>query len=144
MTLCIIAARAAFSYDPSTGCVTRADGLAARRSPDGYLRISLNGSGLLAHRVAWLLMTGAWPLGEIDHINRVKHDNRWCNLRDVSKSTNQQNRAVRGIKRHRSGRWEARIRAQGAALYLGVFDTPEQAHEAYLEAKRRLHAGFNE
>ena len=45
-----------------------------------------------AHRIAWLWMTGEWPNGEVDHINRDPLDNRWSNLRDVTRKENEANK----------------------------------------------------
>lgn len=106
---------------------------------------------MLVHRVAWVLMTGEWPKGDIDHRNGIKDDNRWSNLRDVTRSVNGQNRhsATRGSKHGvlgvslctETGRWRARIKVDGAMRCLGRHDTPELAHAAYLQAKRQLHPG---
>lgn len=97
-----------------------------------------------AHRVIWLLMTGAWP-AEIDHINGNPEDNRWCNLRDVDRADNARNLPLRGdnrsgyvgVHRHsQSGRWVAQIRAGGVCRHLGVFDRLEDAVAAREEASR--------
>jgi hypothetical protein len=102
-----------------------------------------------AHRLAWLYMTGTLPENNIDHINGVRSDNRFINLRDVDQCCNMQNikksrvdsaTGVLGITPHGSG-FMARIRTQGKYLYLGTFKTPQLAHAAYLSAKRKVHAG---
>lgn len=50
--------------------------------------------------------------------------------------------ALLGVAWSKSSRkFRARIWSAGKEVHLGVFNTPEQAHEAYLAAKRRLHAG---
>ena len=56
----------------------------------GYWRSKILGVPLLAHRVAFLWMVGRWPT-EIDHINRIKTDNRFCNLREVTRAQNRMN-----------------------------------------------------
>lgn len=61
-------------------------------SSRGYLEIGVNGARYLAHRLAWLHVHGVWPIGVIDHINRVQTDNRIANLRDVSQAENNLNR----------------------------------------------------
>ena len=48
---------------------------------DGHRHIGISGKFYKAHRLAWLYMTGEFPKDEIDHINGVPDDNRWCNLR---------------------------------------------------------------
>jgi hypothetical protein len=136
------------SYDPSTGVFVRlvrtsnrvrVGDAAGSRDANGYLCIRVGGKTVKAHRLAWLYMHGCWPTGEVDHINGDKSDNRIANLRDVSKSVNQQNRrSVRGYSRD-GGRWKAQIRANGRCLHLGCFSTEQEAHAAYLAAKVNFH-----
>jgi hypothetical protein len=122
------------------------------RPNSGYVRIGIDGRQYFAHRLAWLYTYGAWPTSEIDHRNGVRSDNRLANLRDVSRRVNQQNAlspkhgtasGLLGVFRARSKseRWGARIGVNGKEQHLGTFKTPEAAHAAYIEAKRRLHAG---
>jgi hypothetical protein len=103
----------------------------------------------LEHRVIWLWVTGEWPLHGIDHIDGVKDNNRWANLRDVSPSVNSQNTkrakagsstGLLGVTRMGS-RFQAKIMTRGKMAYLGTFATGQLAHEAYLAAKRELHEG---
>lgn len=99
----------------------------------------------LVHRLIWKLVTGDDPgQMEVDHINRNRSDNRWCNLRLVSHSQNQNNAKKRsvskqpykGICQHQGkNRWAARICIDGKRIGLGTFDTPEEAHQAYLQAR---------
>ena len=74
-------------YDPDTGIFTwlkmsrqpkRLGSVAGGRC-DGYIQIYLDGLIYRAHRLAWLYMTGEWPVGYLDHKNGVRDDNRWCN-----------------------------------------------------------------
>jgi hypothetical protein len=85
----------------------------------------------------------------VDHINGRRDDNRWCNLRDASRLVNQQNmrRAVAGsasglLGAHKKrGKWSSQIKVRGVLVKLGIFETADQAHAAYLAAKRQLHEG---
>lgn len=145
------------AYDPDTGVLTwrssrggvRAGAVAGRLKRNGYVEIGVLGRLLQAHRLAWLLETGAWPTGEIDHLDGSPSNNRISNLRDVTHSANQQN-----LKRAQSnnssgflgvssckGSWKAQIGVGGKPRHLGTFDSPEAAHAAYIEAKRKLHPG---
>lgn len=145
-------------YNPDTGVFTRLTttgnrsqwkaGTELRGAADqGYRRVMLDGRRYRAHRLAWLYMTGAWPAGEIDHINQCRSDNRWCNLRDVSLAENQHNRRLGknntsgylGVAATPDGRWVARINASGERRYLGTFACPEEAGRAYRAAKSTLH-----
>lgn len=144
-------------YDPETGFFTSKRG--AGRVPtgarsgglksQGYRYIEIDGVKHKEHRLAWLYVTGEWPEHTIDHINGVRDDNRFMNLRDVSRSINKQNTrssyacnpsGFLGVSRHQH-LWQASIQINRKQKYLGRFKTPEEAHEAYLSAKRLLHEG---
>lgn len=94
-------------------------------------------------------MTGKWPELPIDHINGVKDDNRWLNLREVPTKVNLQNRHKPNVTNStgllgvfpRNGKFKAALWSDGKSRHLGTFDTPEEAHQKYLEEKRKLHEG---
>jgi hypothetical protein len=115
---------------------------------NGYIIIRIDNVLYLAHRLAWLYMTGSWPPAQIDHINRSRADNRWENLRAVSNTENAWNRTAPSNKsgftgvRRENNKWLAEIKVNYKPIRLGLFETPEAAHTAYLEAKRKLHQKF--
>ena len=145
-----------FSYDPYTGILTRirstGSGSVVGSSPaacrrDGYIRISVNNCQYLAHRLVWLHFYGSWPNHQVDHINGNRADNRIANLRDISNAGNGQNRhghnkncssGFLGVYKH-GDRWVTKIKVDRKPVHIGVFSTPEEAHAAYVEAKRNLH-----
>jgi hypothetical protein len=110
-----------------------------------HRRICFNYKMYRCARLAWLFMTGSWPKNEIDHINGIRDDDRWTNLRDVTRAENCQNiHKTNGICRllgvcERAGRFRAQITINYVHHNIGTFDTPEQARRAYLKAKRSLH-----
>ena len=118
----------------------------------GYKRIYINNKSYRAHRLAWLYEYGYLPF-EIDHINGIKTDNRLENLRDVTKSINQQNRKIYsktnklkllGVSEKDDGRtnkYRAQIKINGKNKTLGQFYTAEEAHDCYILAKRKFHEG---
>ena len=144
-------------YDPDTGVFTwrvhrgikRVAGLPAGTiNSRGYAQLKISPYGSIqGHRAAWLYAHGDWPSRHIDHINGNKADNRLVNLRDVTHSENQQNQrtahrnnrvGLLGVSVSR-GRYAATIQIDGANRHLGRFETAEEAHAAYIEAKRGLH-----
>lgn len=147
------------TYDPDTGKFRwatrrprcRVGGVAGTMSYHGYVVIKLDGVSHKAHRLAWLYETGAWPDGELDHINRVRHDNRIANLRLSTRFLNCQNRAKSdaahskhiGVSRSFNGsRWRAYIDFNGKRHALGVFDTEQQAVDARQRAQTRVIEGI--
>ncbi len=104
------------------------------RSKSGYWHIHLGTLFCKGHHLAFLYMTGAYPSGVVDHIDHDCSNNKWCNLRDVSRSVNGRNRAmglnskysVMGV--YPSGsKWKASIKADGKQKYLGIFESYEDA-----------------
>jgi hypothetical protein len=135
-------------YDPNTGIFTRLTrkggqkigSVAGHKRPDGYTQIKIDGKRYLAHRLAWLYMTGNWPSEFIDHIDRNPSNNRFDNLRESTNQENQQNTNCKGYswnKRHQ--KWMAQIRVNGKQKNLGYYNKPEEAREAYIKAKAKLH-----
>lgn len=151
--------RERLNYDRETGIFTwrtapkksKAKIGAAAGSHDvaGYLQLNIGGNVLKVHRLAWLHVHGEWPAGDIDHINGVRDDNRLCNLRVVTNAINCQNKRAPlpanksgflGVSWN-AGAWRASVQLNGRQHHVGRFKSPEEAHQAYLEAKRRLHEG---
>ena len=144
-------------YDPETGqftwikrtakCVHVGD-VAGSHDKAGYITIGIKKRIYKSHRLAWLYMAGEWPKGLIDHINGNKSDNRFANLRVVDESGNSQN-IRKPNRRNQSGfigvilfqgKWRANITINKKTHWLGDYKTPEEAHAAYLVAKRKHHS----
>lgn len=113
-------------YDPDTGIFTREDGYEAHNNgAKGYLVLmcsTISGrTTITAQRAAFYKMTGRLPVGVVDHINGVKRDNRWVNLRDVSQELNSCNVFVR------TTRLSARMEGKYFPVIGPGFDTQEEA-----------------
>jgi len=121
----------------------------------GYMKIciSINSKAytVLAHQLAFYLTTGSIANGDIDHINQIKHDNRACNLRIVTRSENLRN-ATRSA-RNKSGitgvcfvskakKWLAQTTVNGKNRQIGFFDNIKDAEAAVILARRNQ--GFSE
>lgn len=116
----------------------------------GYRRGRIYDREYLAHRIIWLLQTGNFPKFEIDHINGVRHDNRWGNLRDVTRVENCRNlcrrsdntTGVTGVCWYPPlQKWQAQITISGHRKHLGYFDSLQEASAARSEASIAL--GFS-
>jgi hypothetical protein len=144
----MFATAAAFRTWHSRGFV----GNVATTGSQGYLLVSIRNKQYLAHRVAYKITYGTEPPPLLDHINMDGRDNRLANLRCASWGQNMMNRPIRsdnptgakGVRfRAKTGKYIARIRANGKEHHLGMFDTKEQAHAAYCAASLRLHGEFS-
>ena len=115
----------------------------------GYIQICIDHKIYKSHRLAWLYVFGAWPSGQIDHVNRIPSDNRISNLRVVTDKENKQNQTrprgltvsgFRGVSWCKQNKkWCARIHLNKQKHHLGLFTDKHEAHHAYLKAKSRLH-----
>lgn len=143
-----------FAYDPDTGLLTRrvkkarqpVGSLVGSFDQDGYRHTKISGKMIRNHRLIVFYMTGRWPRECVDHINGIRDDNRWCNLRECSASANMQNTVARpgkagfpGVTPRPSGNYVAKISKCGRTTYLGTFGDPAKAHEAYMAARAELH-----
>lgn len=146
-----------FDYDPDTGLVTRRTTVnnkakigerLARKTTGGYIQVSVDRRLYALHRLIWMWVYGEYPQDHIDHINRVRDDNRLSNLRVVTHAENMLNKAVYssnwtgtpGVTWYsRGSKWVARISAKGRRMHLGYFPSMEAAKEAYLKAKEMHH-----
>jgi hypothetical protein len=125
--------------------------VAGKPNSSGYGLICINGAKYPAHKLAIYWYSGIFPFEDVDHKDGDRGNNRVGNLRAAGALFNAQNRrnpsknnrsGFLGISRCKAtGRWQARILANGVKHYIGRFDTPEEAHAAYLNAKRQLHQG---
>lgn len=147
------------SYDPATGIFTWrvrrnqnaiVGSVAGAVNTGGYIQIRVLGRKYAASHLAFLYMTGGWPIDQIDHINREPADNRWANLREASHAENCMNRrtrsdntsGIKGVKQTRFGTYEASIGYHGEKIYLGTFPTLVQALSVRRTAERDLHGKF--
>jgi hypothetical protein len=149
-----------YDYDPETGEFTSTGNVKYSNRPKGsvagtlhktkgYVYVSVKNKTYRAQRLAFLWMTGSWPLYQVDHINRNKSDNRWINLRDIPAKENTWNRPV--YRTNRSGytgviwnkklsKWQVLCRSNGIQEYLGLFDDIHEAGKVsknWYNAKRK-------
>jgi HNH endonuclease/AP2 domain len=151
-------AKTVLFYNKETGIfrwkahkIVKSGTIAGCKNKRGYIQIYLFDRPYSAHRLAWLLVTGNWPVNEIDHKDAVRTNNVFNNLREATTAQNGYNRSVGsnnkiGLKGVRLGRrdkrYSARISADGKTYHLGIYKTAEDAHVAYVEAAKILHGEF--
>ncbi len=121
-----------------------------------YIRIVINQKHYLAHRLAWLYITGSFPVDEIDHADGNGTNNKFSNISDVYHSQNSKNVKLRadnksgitGIHWDKAlNKWLAQIRIENKVIYLGIYKTIFAAayarHAAELEHEFHKNHGTN-
>ena len=111
-----------------------------------YRWIKIDNRAYSAHRLAWFYCCGKWP-NIIDHKHGNTLDNRITNLNNVNILMNNQNHKTKiksnglptGVRNSASGRFQARIKANGKTIYIGAYDTIQEAKDAYGSARKKLH-----
>jgi hypothetical protein len=153
-----------FSYDPNTGVLTwkkrfplthrnnihnsRDAGKEVGATDSwGHRQVRVGGKLRAVHRIIWKMMTGSDPVEQIDHINGIRDDNRWSNLREATALHNAWNNGGKpsnksgypGVfamktKRATSKKWRVTIHAGGTRMFIGDFYTKDEAIAAYNKA----------
>lgn len=138
--------------DKSWGRQKTGDKLGCISKHNGYVYLTLGAYHILAHRLAWIYMTGKWPVEHIDHINSIRHDNNWNNLREATNAQNlwgsrlqiRNSSGKKGVmwsKTHQ--RWDVFIGVNKRSIYLGRFKELEKAIKAREEGEKRYHKEFS-
>jgi len=145
-----------FTYDGKNGLLIRNFGTgrakggkaSLSKDKDGYNVIGIDNKLYRTHRVIWLYVYGEFPYGFLDHINRIRTDNRVENLREVSKAQSRENIGVsksskcglKGVWLHKqTKKWCASIGSNGKNIHLGSFALIEDAYAAYQKAASIYH-----
>ena len=146
-----------YSYDPETGGFThlksrgkgKAGAIAGKVNAYGYVEMRVLNKLFGAHRLAVLYMTGSIPELPltVDHINGDRADNRWSNLRIADYRQQSWNAPAHhhnksGLKGawpcKSTGRWVSMLQDGSKRIWLGRFDTAQEAHEAWVKAAAEL------
>jgi hypothetical protein len=141
-----------FDYDAESGvltwrvtrtCKAVKGSRAGHLTKAGYRTVHINGKQYMEHRLCWLHVHGCFPPTDLDHKNRDRSDNRIENLRPATDSQNQANKGalptnrscgVRGVTRHKTGKWQAGITINGRRRHLGLHASVDDAAAAYRAA----------
>lgn len=147
-------------YDPETGVFTRkaktsnrikAGDIMGCVDSNGYLTASIMYRLYRLHRLAFLYMEGCLPPAHVDHINGIRHDNRWANLRHATDSVNRKNSCrstantsgVVGVSwDSRRSKWEAYIKADKRHHHLGRYS--ELADAVSVRKAAEIKYGFHD
>lgn len=127
-----------FWKNPTSYSLKPGDKAGTKQTRDGYIVVGFNKKKYLAHRLIWLWMTGSLPKNQIDHIDHVRDNNAWLNLRDVTQLENKRNQPISKANtsgatgvcwdKHRE-KWSCYIKVKGKKINLGRYDCKKEAME---------------
>lgn len=147
-------------YNPNSGVFVwrvapcrsvQAGQVAGRLSNRGYIQIGISCRVYSAHRLAWFYTYGVWPAKDLDHKDRNKQNNAICNIREASQSENKANvemhrdntSGVKGVSwDSQRQKWRAQIGFRGKYMYLGLFNSKDNAAAAYRAKAIKLFGKF--
>lgn len=145
------------NYNPETGILTwtknrrkcKKGNVVGNISSEGYIETKILGKRCSGHRLAFLYMRGRWPK-QIDHINHVRSDNRWSNLRECTQSQNMANQQLskvntsgyKGVYKNKNLKWYAQVCYLGKSIHVGMHDCRHEAAEAYNRKALELFGEF--
>jgi hypothetical protein len=118
---------------------------------NGYYKIQINKKMYRLHRLVWIYHNGDIPDEiSVDHIDGNKANNRIENLRLATHTENMQNSKIRsdntsgikGVRILKNGKLVAEIKVNGKRLWLGTFNTLEEAEAVVIAARNNLHGEF--
>jgi len=139
---CQLLKKKGYTYDKDTGKVYGVRGQEIKAIRNGYILLQNHKPDfpLHAHHYAWYYVYGNVDFKMLDHINRDKTDNRICNLRISNHQQNGFNRNDKGYYFNKQiNKWKTQIILNGKSIYLGSFNTEEEARQAYLKGKKKYH-----
>ena len=125
-----------YTYNKDTGAIYKLSNgkeMGTVVTDTRYIRLTIDKKPYLAHRLAYLYMTGEMPKHQIDHLNHIRNDNRWCNLKHVTQCENQQRKLKysNGVTNKNiydnHGMFKVEITNGGRKLYIGTYKTEEEA-----------------
>ena len=151
--------RELFTYNPENGelrwkvarqRISKGDIAGHINKSDGYRYVCFNYHDILAARLIWLFMTGGWPKCQIDHKNRIRHDNRWINLREatngqqtINQVRGRSNTGVTGVwYDEKRNQYRVKIQVKGKEYTLGRYKTFEEAVEWRKLAEQEFYGEF--
>jgi hypothetical protein len=149
-------------YNPETGIFIwksktskyspiKVGSIAGYLKSSGYRIIEIYNKAFREHRLAWLYVYGVFPSDQIDHINGIRDDNRISNLREATNKENSFNKkpsknntsGYKGVSwNKKNNKWVSQIRVDKKSIYLGLYDSLEDAAIAYQAAAIRYHGDF--
>lgn len=147
-----------FKYVKSTGVLTNRvmrnpralkGAVAGTKNAGGYLQVKVEGKTYTVQQLAFLYVKGYIPK-QIDHKDRVRHNNTWSNLREATSTQNHANRSknknsvskYKGVSKHTHGKWQAQTKVNGKNVHLGCYNTELGAARVYNKFMRELHGEY--